>query len=231
LPPADLLNFDYEFFNRQQKPEELASQTNYFNARVRVAVIQVITEFILTPPVTAFSLALHTVPSPQPDGSYLWVYTYVDGEEEAQIRLRGKPVGNRVEWELRVSSTEGDPPFTNELWFDGETVRDGRSGFLRFHDFNLDGKPVIARIDWNADSEVEELEFTDLYENPGDKLSFQATDALHTIDFLDASESEVWFIRWNPQDGSGSLRAPDYNNAQEACWDRRQEDVACATDS
>lgn len=227
LPSAERLQLQLDFFDQAGKTETATNQ-NYFNARVRIAVIQVIAEFILTPPVTAFSLALHTVPSAQPDGSYLWVYTYVKGDEEAQIRLRGTPHGEQVTWELRVSSTESNPPIVDELWFEGETWRDGEGGFWRFHDFNKPGKPIVARLDWDTNGDGEdELVITDLYDNPGDSLSYSVKGSRHSIDFLDVSESMTWFIRWDVADGTGSLRAPDYNGGAEACWDEEQDDVAC----
>jgi hypothetical protein len=133
LPKAERLMFPFSDFGDPGKmdpgvlkAEADASRLNYFNARVRVAVIQVVTEFILTPPIAAFLLAINSVPSPQDDGSYIWVYTYVDGDKEGQIRLRGKGEVDHVVWELRVTNlSEG---IDNELWFEGETTGDGEEG-------------------------------------------------------------------------------------------------------
>lgn len=242
LPSAERMKFDFDFFNLSSKTDAgaqaaaasadassaPATQQNYFNARVRLAIIHVVTEFVLTPPIAAFSLALNTTPSPQDDGSYLWVYTYVDGDEEAQIRLRGEPKGDQVAWELRVSSNESVPAIENELWFEGETSGDGEAGTWRFHDFNRPGEPIVARLDWDFDGVGEQLSFTDLDENPGNKLSYSRTGSDHSVDFLDASADTTWFIRWDEADGTGSLRAPDYNGGVEACWDDDQDDIACS---
>ncbi|MFN0152108.1 MAG: hypothetical protein ACKVU1_15510 [bacterium] len=238
LPAPERLSFDIEFFKdgaRAQSGDvtekDAGTQLNYFNARVRLAVIQVVAEFVLAPPVGAFALALHSVPTHQADGSYLWVYTFVDGEEEAQIRLRGTPRGDRVAWEMRVSTNEETPPIVDELWFEGETWRDGEAGFWRFHDFRRVGEPVVARIDWDETNEGARLVFTDLDENPGDTLSYIVKGTRGSIELFDASELLLSFIRWNEADGTGSLRAPDYNNGAEACWDRRQNDTVCSTAS
>ncbi len=238
LPAPERLSFDIDFFKdgaRAQSGDatekDAAAQLNYFNARVRLAVIQVVAEFVLAPPVGAFALALHSVPTHQEDGSYLWVYTYVDGDEEAQIRLRGTPIGDRVAWEMRVSTNEETPPIVDELWFEGETWRDGDGGFWRFHDFKREGEPVVARIDWDETNDGARLVFTDLDENPGDTLSYIVKGTRGSIELFDASESLLSFIRWNEADGTGSLRAPDYNSGAEACWDKRQNDTVCSTAS
>ena len=88
LPSAERLAFDFAFFQEPAAPDR-ASRQNFFNAYIRAAVANAVTHLVLVPPVAAFSLALHTVPSPQEDGSYLWIYTWVNGAEERQVRLRG----------------------------------------------------------------------------------------------------------------------------------------------
>lgn len=235
LPAPERLDFDFSFFDsregmaaQQGESGMRGSKRNFFNAYVRAVMVQAITHLVLTPPVAAFSIALHTIPSPQADGSYIWVYTYVDGAEEAQIRLKGTPLTDRVMWELRVSNTAENPPLVNELWFEGETWNDGDEGFWRFYDFNLEGDPLVARIDWGDDPDGEFLRFTDLYENPGDTLEYRDKGVLGSITGTDAdTPDDSWFIKWNELDGTGSLRAPDYNGGEEACWDENQDDCDC----
>lgn len=227
LPAAQKLDFNYSFFTEPMGKGAEATRQNYFNARIRVAIVQVVTEFMLTPPVAAFALAIHSVPSLQDDGSYIWTYTWVNGSEEAQIRLRGLPKTDRVEWELRVTAPHENPPIDNRVWFEGETRNDGETGFFRFHDFKQSGEPVVARIDWDSGPGFEELAFTGLDDNPGDKLSYRMDGAEHEIEYVDASASDDWFVRWNSDTGAGSVKAPDYNDGQEACWDERQEDAPC----
>jgi len=226
LPAPERITFDFDFF-QEPSPVERASKHNFFNAYVRVAVVGAVTKLLVTPPIAALALAFDTVPSLQDDGSYVWVYTYVDGVEEAQIRLRGRHLsGDRVEWELRVSNTEED--LVNVVWFEGETWKDGDHGFFRFHDVYDAASPVNGRIDWGADADGEFLRLTDLNENPDDSLELRVHGANHSVVFTDASDEALsWFVRWNDATGEGSLRAPDYNDGLEACWDHRQNDVEC----
>jgi len=227
LPDAAWLAFDTGFFEGEEKALD-GSHAHFLNAAIRVAALSAITEIALAPPVAAFALAVHTVPSRQPDDSYLWVYTYVMGEEEVQVRLRGKDTGNGAEWALRVTALHLDPPVADELWFEGETRRGGREGVLRFYDWNLPGKPKTGTLEWENERTYEDLRFTDHEENPGDVLRFLADAAESRIDYHDDSEDADWFILWRETDGTGSLKVEEYNGGEKACWDEDQEDCACA---
>ena len=44
--------------------------------------------------------------------------------------------------------------------------------------------------------------------------------------FRKGAGGDLSFIRWNA-DGTGSLKVPDYNGGEEACWDRWQENADC----
>jgi hypothetical protein len=226
LPAPDRLSFAFDFF---QEPTgiERAAKNNFFNAYIRATVASAITHLLVAPPLTVFALALHTVPSPQDDGSWIWVYTSVHGEDEAQIRLRGLPLPDgRVQWELRASSTEEG--FENELWFEGETWKDGEEGVWRFHDFERPSKPVVARLEWGEDDHGRFLRLADEYDHPGNSLEYRDDSPMRSFTWTDAGAPEAsWFVRWNEIDGSGSLRAPDYNGGVEACWDDDQDDSVC----
>ncbi|MFH1680572.1 MAG: hypothetical protein ABIH26_08000 [Candidatus Eisenbacteria bacterium] len=225
LPDTSYFSFDYNFFNSPSKDAIEASQLNFLNAAIRVAVIKTVTDIVITPPVAAFALALHTVPTRQPDGSWLWVYTHVYGTREAQIRLRGEPEGGGALWELRITALHLG--LDNELWFEGETRSWGQEGFWQFYDFNKPGDPMVARIDWEHTLTSKYVSFTDLYTNPDDRISYREDGQDRSIDFSDASEGEEWFIRWDTETGAGSLMVSDYNNGEEACWDSDRNDIDC----
>ena len=229
VPSAERMTFDFDFF---QPPAALerASKANFFNAYVRASVAGAVTQLLLVPPVTAFSLALHTVPSAQDDGSYLWIYTYVNGSEEAQLRLRGEFIsGDRVAWEMRASNTLDG--FENELWFTGETWSDGDEGELHFHDFERDGKPIVATLEWGHDVNGDFLRFLDQLDHPGNSLEHRVKGSFKFFTWTDvAVDAASWYVKWNEADGSGSLRASDYNGGEVACWDTRQNDTVCPTE-
>jgi hypothetical protein len=226
LPDTSYFSMNVDFFRTPAKEAIEASQINFLNAAVRVAVIKTVTDIVLTPPTAAFALALRSVPTRQPDGSWIWVYTYVHGTREAQIRLRGESSSGRSLWELRITALHLG--LDGELWFDGETSSWGREGFWRFYDFNKPGDPMVARLEWEQTTSLKSVSFIDLYTNPNDRISYREGGADRSIDFNDASEGAEWFIRWNVATNAGSLMVPDYNNGDEACWDSERNDIDCA---
>jgi hypothetical protein len=227
LPSAERLQFDFGFFDETPSELERSAYDNFFNAYVRAAVAGAVTELLVAPPVAAFALALHTPPSPQDDGSWLWIYTWSDGTDDVQIRLRGRALGNdRVEWELRV--TNPAIGVEKELWFAGETWNDADAGWFVFTDFEEAGDPETGRLDWGADSEGEFLKLTDLWSNPGDSLEYREKGSARGFTWTDADASDLdWYVRWDAVTRAGSLRAPDYNGGEKACWDEDLRDTVC----
>jgi len=224
LPDAAWLAFDTSFFGQTAKNEAL-SKRNYTAAAFRVGILTLVADFVLTPPIAAFALAHSTFPSPQPDGSWIWVYTWVNGDEEVQVRLRGLATEEGAEWEMRITDLAEETE--NELWFDGETEDDGHIGSWTFYDFQETGKPAVATIDWENSGKTSELVFTDLYEHPGNELSYAIDGTSHSIDFYNKTDDESSFIHWDAVTGAGSILVPDYNDGEKACWDENQLDIDC----
>lgn len=230
LPDPERLVPDLAFFEPAGTldAKSAASKAHFVNAYLRVVVADALTRLVLAPPVTAFAVALHTVPSPQPDGSWLWVYTWVNGEEEAQIRLRGREAGAYVDWELRVTALSAEPALDDVLWFEGRTAREGAEGQWTFHDAGLAGNPAVAELRWGDDANGEYLSLAATAgPDAGDTLTYRHAAPHCSVVFLDGAESQTYDIRWNEADGSGSLQVPDYNGGARACWDTRQNDSSC----
>jgi hypothetical protein len=115
------------------------------------------------------------------------------------------------------------------IWFEGETRDEGETGFFLFHDVWEDGNPIEARNDWGADPDGDFLRFTDLDNNLDDTLELREVGTRKSLTFSDASDPALdWFVKWNESDGTGSLRAPDYNGGVVSCWDQHQNDTVCA---
>lgn len=230
LPDPERIVPDLAFFEQGAalSAKDAASKANFVNAYLRVVVIDALTGLVLAPPVTAFSLALHTPPSPQPDGSWLWVYTWVNGDEEAQIRLRGHDTGAFVAWEMRVTALSADPALDDVLWFEGQTAREGAEGQWLFHDPALTGNPAVGELTWGDDARGEYLTLACIHgPDTGDELTYRHAAPECSVTFSDGGNGATCDIRWNESDGTGSLQTPDYNGGARACWDTRQNDVVC----
>lgn len=228
LPSADKLAFDFSFFDQGQGLEGAKADGEYdhfINAYVRVVVLDLAAHLVLAPPVAAFATALHTPPSLQDDGSWIWVYTHVDGLEEFQIRLHGLavPDGDAVQWELRVTFDQVD----NEVWFTGITHDDGETGLWTFYDAENDPDLAVAEIGWGREDGGEYLGLEVLAgDDLGDTLVFRDFGSRFAVEHLDVDAANLSSINWWA-DGHGNLTVPDYNGGQMACWDADLLNTVC----
>lgn len=208
-----------------------ASRTHWINAFVRVVFVQLLMYDALEEPIGAFALAVHSVPQPRSDGSYLWTYIFVDSDgTEYGIFLFGTPLSDRVVWRMEVSSNSPAMPLDHFVWFDGETMNDDSGGFWQFYD------PVTAttgtethRIDWTHGPTEGVVTITANgvgHPDEGDYLEIRNSGLTASLEHYDASADELSRIEANA-DGSGSITVPDYNNGQRACWDTSQIDTVC----
>ena len=253
LPDASTMTLDLAFFDPAPvdraslaQGEPLAVQTttgkdNFINAAVRVYYLQLVFWAALEPPVSAFALAIHSVPQLQEDGSWLWTYIYVENELEYQIFLYGMDAGDHTEWRMEVSTNDPAMPLDHFVWFTGAAMKDETSGYWQFYE-PVAGPALAAaesaptpgvqsiRIDWtNGPGLSHQLTVTNNMpggEDEGDQLVFSHTLAMSYVEFTDVSAPATYNITWY-RDGSGSIQVPDYNNGEEACWDTRQNDAVC----
>jgi hypothetical protein len=258
LPSVSTMKPDYSLFklaeadqssvlNKAPGPELLAeypSKLNFLNAAIRVLFVDLVVFSSFEPPVTAFAIALHSVPQRQADGSWLWTYLFVDGDIEYSIYLRGKDAGDHNEWSMRVSSSNPEMLLDHFLWFEGEAKKDNSSGYWQFYEpeetapavylADIDaaatpGAPSV-RIDWeNLAGDIHSLSIlVNKAGSPeeGDNIEFFASPDYSQLLFFDASENANGAIIWYT-DGSGSITVPDYKDGQKACWNSQQFDVDC----
>ncbi len=142
--------------------------------------------------------------------------------------MHGLPAGDSVQWALFVSDNNPAHPIDNELWFDGETSQEGQTGSWTFYDFRLPGKPAVADLLWGDDDRGNYLALMCLEgEDAGNMLTYLQNGPLRSIEFQEDQAQDPWYIRWNEDDGSGSLLVPDYNYGEPACWDSHQRDTVC----
>jgi hypothetical protein len=257
LPDVSTMEMDLSFFDQtpagslslegdRHDPmafSELAEKTNFMNAAFRVQILHLAFCAALTPPVSAFALAIHSVPQLQPDGCWLWTYIYVKDQVDYSIFLFGKDVGDRVQWRMEVSTDNPEIPLDHFVWFDGEVLKYESAGYWQFYEPVVSPPTVAAaafaqtlgqqsiRMDWrNLTGNVHQLSI--LNNKPdsadeGDLIVFHASPAVSSIDFTDsAAPNDEYNITWYV-DGSGSIQVLGYNDGLKACWDTNQFDVVC----
>lgn len=232
LPPSESLSLDLGFFSERQARSASGNETrfNFANAQLRAAVINLAVAVVVTPPALALDAAVHSVPSPQQDGSWIWTYTFVRGQEDVRLQLRGAPGPDQMLWQMRVTAPSADPPLDRVLWFEGTTRRTG-GGEWTLHDLALPGAPAVLEVDYQLATHGDRfLTFTNVKaESPelGDRLTYSEDGADASIDFDDVSAGEEWFIEWDTGTGAGSLQVPGYRDGERSCWDENQNDSAC----
>jgi hypothetical protein len=255
LPAASTMAMNLSFFDAAQIDEAslisgvpggpalsaAAGKEHFINAAVRVLFVNLVFCAAFEPPVAAFALAIHSIPQLQPDGSWLWTYIFVDGSVEYSIFLYGKRVADYNQWRMEVSASDPSLGFDHFVWFDGEAMVDGSSGYWQFYT-PVEGVPAVAaagaatpgvpsvRIDW-LNTSANEHQLTILAneagsEDEGDTVVFYNSPSASFVQFNDLSAALLYEIIWYP-DGSGSIEVPDYNGGDKACWDTRQNNSEC----
>ncbi len=225
LPASEQLKFDFSFFDSADQMDKASGDyDNFVNAYLRTVFLEVMAHLVLTAPVDAFSSAIHTVPTSQPDGSWRWTYDWQIADERMVVVLIGLPVGDVVQWELRLVPAGSDREY---LWFSGTTSDRGEQGHWVFLDLDDEEFPICGEIAWGPNADGNFLEFISRRpESNGDRLAFYDNEPEFRIEYTLGSEQDSSFIHWHAN-GDGSLRVPDYNGGVEACWDVYQQDVDC----
>lgn len=226
LPQTADLQFDFSFFDAGTDLEKSGDDLheNFVNAYLRAVVLGAMADLVLTPPVGAFAVALHTVPVAQEDGAWIWSYDWNGYRYPIRVALRGLPAGDHVQWEMRIGPGGVDP---TAIWFEGRTSGDGSQGHWLFHDLDDPSQPVCGEIAWGDDETGHFLQFTSREpEDGGSVLRFNEGTSENMITFTPGDGAEASFIQWSVN-GTGSLQVPDYNDGAEACWDQWQENMIC----
>lgn len=226
VPDPETLQFDFSFFDNGASLEKSGNGThdNFVNAYLRAVLLEAMAQLTLAPPATTLAVALHTVPVVQDDGSWVWSYLWNGYRYPIRVALRGMPAGDHVQWEMRIGAGGAVP---TALWFDGSTSGDGQQGHWNFYDLDDPTQRVCGEVAWGDDETGRFLEFTSREPGSnGDMLRFNDADPEFAITFTPEVGDGPAFIRWRA-DGTGSLKVPDYNDGEEACWDQWQENLDC----
>jgi hypothetical protein len=252
LPSINTMTMDISLFESTVigtgalvSPPKVAAPTpfgNFANAAARAIYLKTVVLAASALPVEAFSLAAHSVPQRQPEGSWLWTYIFVSGTTEYDILLYGKPMDTYIDWRMVVSSNDATLALDHFLWFEGQMQNNRRTGYWQFYEpvtlgpqavaaagAETPGEPVI-RVDWLASGWGQrQLTFLiDKEDAPakGSTLAFAESTAQRSVVFYNSVDQTTGAIIWY-LDGSGSIEWPDYNGGVKSCWNTLKQDVAC----
>lgn len=236
LPPAQSMQIDLSTFGvgggSLAKIAEPATQANFNNAAVRVALINTVVLVNMTIPTAIFVAAISNKPTLEEDAKFHWVYQVTIGLATYKADLAGwvDRQNAKVVWEMYATNPSLNPALNNFLWYEGWSNIANNQGQWTFYDVQQPGAKVPAiTIDWSYKNEKDaELLFSNVWQShdeQGDTLQYRVKNTDCSIQFYDKSEDLTSIIFWDAVTTAGYLQVPDYNNGQPAYWDENHNDM------
>lgn len=240
LPPTSTMNVDLSFFADNNPTARLSgepSHDNFLSAALIATTVNLTMVAVFTPPALAFQTAIGTAPEQQEDGSWLWTYGWQDTQEHVvsiQLQAWHDALGNAIDWELRVSDNQAEPPYEDFVWFTGQSSTVEDTGYWIFYDRADAGETArggesraVVQVDWSVEDESHRslviTAIDEMDENVGDSLTYALDATIGSMTFYDASADESSDITWDELTGAGSIQS----GGVRACWNESQEDVEC----
>ena len=232
LPATTSMAVDFSLFASGGGAANAAgTQLHFGNAALRVLAAQFVTVVHLAAPTAVFAVAANNVPSFE-DGRWHWRYTTSYQGQPWSADLSGVVSGSDVNWDMRITAPNHNPPLNEFLWYGGTSRVDGTSGTWRFYDPQSSSSSEVVRIDWEHQSLTDHSATITVtgsgLDNTGDRLTAEVDGASRYLTWFDASENATVDIFWDASTGSGYIMATGYNGGLKSCWDNNQNDVACS---
>ncbi len=236
LPPAESMKIDVSYFQKGNldKTAGMLTKNNFFNASVRVGVINVAVVVTMSVPTAVFAAAASNQPVWDSDDlKFHWIYTLTYNQLTFKADLAGwlDTKSGEAVWEMYITSNATNPKLDKFLWYEGRSKLDNKSGWWLIYDSQKPSeRRYLLRLDWSIKGTENILTFKNVTvgnEGENDLLTYWVNAAEREITFWDNSTKQTLEIYWELTKGTGYLIAPDYNSGQKACWDESQNDVAC----
>ncbi len=246
LPPLSSMMIDFSDFTlpgASLEPgdpglstEELQSYGNWGWAVLNVAVWNTVIGVTLGVPVASFAEAFNYEPEEQPDGSWVWSYTFDVIQIRYMAELHGRLVREGFEWEMYISRKDG---FDHFLWYSGLCDLFSEEGTWTFFKDPEEPVPFVeAEWHWDSNTDTGDLRFTNIEpgspENGG-YIAYEVNapsvveipyDAFYNI-YNKGNENHT-DIEWNQTSLEGHIRDPlHYQDNAWHCWDSNLEDTEC----
>lgn len=242
IPPASTFVIDFSDFEGDADGSKTigldptAAQLGFDNwgfSALNVGVWNAILTVGLAVPVAAFYESFNHEPDLQPDGTWIWSYTFHVAGILHAAELHGRIVGNDVEWDMFISR-EGE--YADFNWYSGVSTLTRTEGTWIL---NKDPQDPVAFIDieWRRDAETElgDIRYTNVEPGAagaGGYIAYAVTgdetyDASYAI--YNAESSDLIEIEWNRSTQAGRVHAPDhFGDDSWHCWDENLQNVDCS---
>lgn len=238
LPPAESMIIDLSTFDDKvlaPSTAPLVTYKNFGNAVLRVGVVSAGLVGAASVPAAVFAAAIFNPPVPQGIDKWLWRYTVTVEYVTFSAALTAEINEGSIDWTMVVSSDAPLHPVEDFTWYTGTSTGSNLAGSWQFYDISTpDGQNPTISIDWSAseidgtvDLAVEDMDSRPENEYAGDSLVYDIDADIATLSYEDVSEGAVWKIVWDRNTGAGSIKVPEYNGGEEACWNEQKQDVIC----
>lgn len=239
LPPESSFLIDFSDFSDTGgssllKPGDMSLLTheNWGWAATNVLVWNTVLFVNLAVPVAAFKASFQHEPVQQPDGSWLWSYSFPVGSTTFSAELYGALTSEGTQWDMYISKSNG---FNKFLWYTGGADLAYSQGSWTI--FNHPDEPVaFLSIEWhrNLQDSTADIKYTHLAsgeQQAGSYIYYGLTNNFPYNAFYDifhqANNNHV-NIEWNHQTKEGRIKDPQhFQNSLWHCWNETLDDCEC----
>lgn len=236
IPPQSSMIINFAEFPDTAKDNlpdnSILTKRNWGWAAYNVAIWNSVLTLTLAVPVAAFMEAFNHQAVKQPDGSWLWQYSFAIGEALFTAKLFGKTVTEGVEWKMLLTK-QGE--YTDFEWFTGFSDLSATSGNWTLN--NEPNSPVpFLYIVWhrNTTEGTADIKYTKINSTlPGNESYIfygKTNEVLHNrfYQIFSAEDNRMVDIKWNYEQYFGQVKDPIYFEDENwHCWDEKLDDISC----
>jgi hypothetical protein len=242
VPSAWTMDIDFSNFESGKKGEASVSMpkgTNNSNWEFVAGVAVIWKTIIYTTfavPVTTFSKAVGQKAVYIENQTWEWNYSATVLNATYNARLTGQNTSSGVVWKMYITR-EGEGGYSDFLWFEGTSERDGTGGQWKMNLSPQSPVPVL-QIDWERTGENTGMvkytyvksgdSFKDSYIEYG--LTTGALNAYYEISYFNSLYQQVYYlnVEWSTSLHNGRVKCPvHFGTDQWYCWDGNFLNVDC----
>ena len=242
IPPASSFLMDFEFFTSQDTTggvnsdgipgNYLLSYQNWGHAAFNVLFWNTFITIGLAVPVGAFLESFRHEPVQQPNGKWLWSYSFKVFNITHTAKLYGSISNDGTEWEMYISKAGA---YTDFLWYEGNADLPGTHGTWTVYNKPDDPTPLLL-IEWNRDvnAGTADIKYTNIVPNGpenGGYIFYGITDSTTFDAFYDIYNKGLdnhTLIEWSRETKAGRVQDEHhFGDTDWHCWNEMLEDTDC----
>ncbi len=231
IPPQSTFVMDLGDFTSPSLAKT-ASKGAWLWAVGNVAVWNTVAVVTLAVPVAAFTESFNHNPELQPDGKWLWSYSFTVLGETFTAKLYGALEIDGVQWDMFITQQGSYEDFH---WFGGKSDLTLTTGYWTLNYKPTEPTPFL-QIDWNRDIDAlsGDIKYTNIIPDNGENGSYiyqafnQPEPYTGLYDIYAKSIDNLISIQWNRDTKVGRISdANHFGDDAWHCWNENFNDVDC----